>query len=260
MDVYQYLLDTTLEYISRDEVVENDEIVSAYTLWDILNNKINYLKYIMNDNNKLLDEINYYYSEAFSNDMIKYSNITENFDFDLPFFGPCKFKKITSHIEDNTMIISLWPSGRANKDKHIDLCKDIDDCNYYGNNINDALITPFRNKFDKIFNTLEFFAPILKHETRFSQFMTNSTLNIIMNYPINGDLTLDIQLNKNIDPNDSQFKKYYKKEYTIHDLIMREKDDILRNTPIEIKKLNYLCSSLVKKYKENNNNKILQKK
>jgi len=248
MDIYDNLLEKTIEYINRDNVVENNEIVSAYTLWTILLTKIKHISYIMYDNEFLLEKVNDFYRDMFYTERKTYNDTVKKLNIKVPVFSPCKFNKITSSVEENKLIISLWPDGKKNNDKRIDICKDIDDDNYYGDNIDKYLIETFKHEFAMMFRALEEFAPILKNDKRTSQFITNSTMNITMDYPLNGDLSIDIRLNRNIDPTDSQFKKYYNKPYTINDLINKEKKTILLNTPVEVKSLNYLCSTLVKNH------------
>lgn len=261
MGIYDELLDKVIDYIDREPVEDTDEIVSAYSLWAMLSSEIKNLQYVLYDNEILKNRINDFYKDMFFSGKEEYKKSIENFNFKLPVFMSCKFKKITSSIEENKLIISLWPDGKKNKDKHIDICKDVDDDNYYGDNINDYLIRYFKLEFDRMFQILEFFAHILKNDTKRSQFITNSIMDVIINYPIDGKISIDVKLNRNIDPTDSQYKNYFEKPYTIHDIIEKQKKTILLNTPIEVKQLNHLCSSVVKKYRKikNEENKVLKK-
>ena len=80
-------------------------------------------------------------------------------------------------------------------------------------------------------------------------------------------------LNKSVDKHDSQYKKYYNEEFTIHDIILAQQDEILKHIPVKINKLDKYCNGIIQKrivdtiivpYKNqsesNEGEKVLQKK
>lgn len=259
MDVFNNLEKIVTDYICRDEVIDNDEVISIYSLYSILTEELEKFRYIREDNHRLLEKINNYYNMLYHSKITKYYRNIVNLDIVFPKIGPCQFKKITSDIvDDKTFVINLYPNGKKNTDKCISIYKDINDDNYYGDNLNYSFITEFKNEFDSIFDSLEFFSKISRKDKRTSQYIHNGIFDITLNYNLNGNVSLDLKLTDRIDPNNSQNKKYYNSPYTITHIIQKYKKEILLNTPIKKDELNYLCLSLVNRHKEKA--KVLEKK
>lgn len=259
MDVYENLLKRVIDYSNLERVKEDEKTISAFTLWFLLVSEIKNFKNVLYGNKILLRKINEHYKELFRPKKEEYKKATSEFDFKVSKFTPCKFERITSEIcENNIFKVNIYPQGKDTKP--IEIYKDKNDDNYYGNNISSYLIETFKDDFDKIFNTLEFFAPILKNDFRPYQIIYTPTFTISFYYPIDKDLELNIKLNKNIDPNDSQYKKYYNKNKTIHEIIQENMQSILLNTEVNVKDLNYLCSSIVKKKLKNREENKIKKR
>ena len=62
MGTYNNLLEKYKEYLKRDKVEENDEVISALTLWDTINNEISKFQYIRDDNYGLIYHLNKVYA------------------------------------------------------------------------------------------------------------------------------------------------------------------------------------------------------
>lgn len=263
MDIYNYLLNEYKNYLKRDRVESNDEIVSAYTLWSLLCKRIREYQYIKYDNSGFVSEVNAKYKLAFSSisrsDL--YESAVENFGTKIPVFRPIKFIGIeTNYINDyKTVAFSFILRSKVTENKErvnekIMVYRDFGDDRYYGDHTNRFLICCCKELLDERVNILERYAPFVKAlengDSPSNQIIENDVLSININHSLVGNPSVNIKLNKSIDPNDSQYKHYSDAPYTIISLIQGNEEELLKHTPIKIDKLNKACEYLVKLYLE----------
>ena len=262
MKTYIKLLEKYDEYLKRNEVEDTDEVISAATLWNIVQNEIKKFQYYRDDNSGLISSINNIYSQEFKASIFcgitdLYDKTVENFDTKIPIFRPIKFIGIKSgYIDKNkTAVIEFILNTKVNDNKErinesIKVYRDFDDDSYYGNHINSFLVDCCREQLDEMVNTLEYFAPLVNNNKSTSQFIDNGILNITINHSLIGKPSFNIKLSKSIDPNDSQYKKYSDKRFAIIDEIKNKENELLERTPVKVNELNPFCKVLVKRYLE----------
>ena len=263
MDIYSNLLEKYKDYLEKEEVQDTDEVISAYTLWNLIKEKLKMYNFIKNDNSSLLANINsrykLEYQATFWSGTDLYDLAIKNFDTKIPLFRPVQFIGIKSGYTNNnkTAVFSFILRTKVTENKErvneeIKVYRDFGDDNYYGDHINSFLIYNCKELLDSKVDFLESFAPIvtaIENKTcPSSQIIDNGILNINMNHSLEGTPSLSVKLSKSIDPNDSQFKNYSSAFCPVH-VLMREKyEELLKRTPVEIKDLNHFCSIIVKQH------------
>ncbi|MBR5369879.1 MAG: hypothetical protein IK137_01090 [Bacilli bacterium] len=270
MKIYDKLLDIVESYLCDEPIEEGKGVISAYTLWTAVKNYTDRINYILNDNSKLLEFINYIFSEEAARHTFTNEEAAKDFGIKKPIFGPIKFKKLTSSFDENTATISLFPTGIGNKDKRIDIHREFFDDNYYSDQMNDFLVRNCMTGFDEIFDELKYYSRI---KCSGKQIVHDEDFDIVISHNEDSPLTISIELNKSVDKHDSQYKKYYNEEFTIHDIILAQQDEILKHIPVKINKLDKYCNGIIQKrivdtiivpYKNqsesNEGEKVLQKK
>lgn len=252
---YERLLLKLNEYLEKEEVVENGEVISAYTLWRLLQRKIKKIHYRLYNNSDLLEAINNYYRDRFSYGGIFYEEAIENLGLYTPLFRPIKFKKIEVYTDENkTTCVRLIPAGFINSKKYVDIYKDYGYEDYYGEYINKYLVNNYdvAEILEKVFEYAEKYSGLITKDSSRNQAVSSSTFSIVMHYSINPNTecssSLDIAMSTVIDPNRSEYKKYANSFYTIHEFIEGKRDSILKRTPVHIKDLNPLCKTIVKEH------------
>lgn len=266
MGTYSRLLKIYRDYIKKDVVEENNEVISAYTLWNLVKEEIARFQYHKNENYELLDFINYIYKNEYKATWYSgvdfYDRATENFDVKIPTFKPIKFIGIESnYINDKkTLVIDFILSTKVTDNKErvnekVRVYRDFDDDSYYGNHINNYLVSNCEEYLDDTFSAMKFFAPIISEygEVPTTQFIDNGIMSITINHSPIGEPSLVVKLSSSVDANDSQYKKYSNETYTVNSLMQGMKDDILKHTPVKVNDLNTFCKAIVKSYLNDKN-------
>ncbi len=261
---YDKLYTVVDEYLTRNEIEDTEEVISAYTLWNLIQKDINKLQYVLFDNTLELEKINKKYKDAFLIGYPIYDEALENLGVHKPWFRAFQFKDMKGTAIGETGEITLYAAGRKNLDKSITICRDFNDKDYYGNNIN-IFLTNCIN-LDDIFTELCFYSEIKKaieedatniketeekdkKKVKEVQIIKNDVLSIEISYPIHikDGCRLKMLLNEDIDKNESQFKKYVNYTETIQNMMIRKQNSILKRTPINVADLNNACTIIVER-------------
>ena len=256
---YEDLIMALSECRDGDVIEDSEEVISLYSLWNLIQNKIPELQHTLHDNTEMIDYANEMYKNVFNLDMFN-TEAYENLDISIPFFKQLKFKSMSSAVcnAGDTGVIYLYPEGNKNKDKFVSIKKDFDYDEYYGDNVNKFLVygVPGFNEYglwpylETIFYRLKKIAEIEKSIGYIpnKQVINTEYLNITMNYSLTDVVnpTIDIKFNENIDPRDSQYKKYVSFDTTIQDDIKKCQEDILKHIPVKVDDLNEFLKQLVK--------------
>lgn len=261
MGTYNNLLGKYQDYLKRDKVEENDEVISALTLWDTINNEISKFQYIRDDNYGLIYHLNKVYASQFKATFYSgvdfYDDAVENFGTKIPSFRPIKFIGIKSgYVNDNkTAVIEFILNTKVTDNKErvnesIKAYRDFNDDAYYGNHINRFLIYHCKEQLDKIVNILSFFASLMQIDKSTNQLIDNGILNIAINHSLIGKPSLKVALSKKIDPDDSQYKKYSDEYCSISNLMASNEEKLLERTPIKVDDLNPFCRIIIKRHLE----------
>lgn len=268
MDVYNVLLEKYKDYLKRDIVKEDREfgIMSAYTLWFLINEYIEKYQYYRDNNSGLVNSINNRYKreyqKTFCSGIDSYDLATMNFDTRIPLFRPIKFIGMKSGYINNytTAVFEFILRTKVTDNKErvnesIKVYRDFGDDRYYGDHTNAFLIYNCSEGLDERVSFLEKFAPSFKSITEGnyspSQIISNDTLSITMNHSLIGKPSVSIKLNKSVDPRDSQYKHYSDAPFTIISLIEGNTDELLKRTPIRTSDMNGFCYFLAKNYFDN---------
>ena len=195
MGTYSKLLEVYRDYIKKDQVEETDEVISAYTLWNLVREEIARFQYHKNENYELLDFINYVYKSEYKatwySGVAYYDRATENFDTRIPVFKPIKFIGIEANYINNkkTVVIDFILSTKVTDNKErvnekISVYRDFDDDSYYGNHINNFLVSNCEEYLDDTFSVMKFFAPIISDygDIPTTQFIDNGIMSITINH------------------------------------------------------------------------------
>lgn len=266
MDIYNFLLEKYKDYLKRDEVEDGNETISAYTLWNLINEYIGKYQFYRDSNSGVVESVNNRYKREFQATFCSgtdlYDLATRNFDTRIPFFRPIKFIGMESSYANNytTAVFEFILRTKVTDNKErvnesIKVYRDFGDDRYYGDHANDFLVYSCREQLDERVSFLERFAPCVKSITEgkcpSSQIIDNSTISISMNHSLIGKPSVSIKLNKTLDPRDSQYKQYSDAPYTIISLIEGKQDELLKRTPINLRDLNGFCRFLAKTYLDN---------
>ena len=261
MGTYNKLLEKYKDYLKKDKVEENDEVISALTLWDTINNEISKFQYIRDDNYGLIYHLNKVYASQFKATFYSgvdfYDDAVENFGTKIPSFRPIKFIGIKSGYVNNnkTAVIEFILNTKVTDNKErvnesIKAYRDFNDDAYYGNHINRFLIYHCKEQLDEIVNILSFFAILMQIEKSTNQIIDNGILNIAINHSLIGKPSLKVALSKRIDPDDSQYKKYSDEYCSISNLMASNEEKLLERTPVKVDDLNSFCRTLIKRHLE----------
>lgn len=261
MGTYNNLLEKYKDYLKRDKVEENDEVISALTLWDTINNEISKFQYIRDDNYGLIHHLNNVYASQFKATFYSgvdfYDDAVENFGTKIPSFRPIKFIGIKSGYVNNnkTAVIEFILNTKVTDNKErvnesIKAYRDFNDDAYYGNHINRFLIYHCKEQLDEIVNILSSFAILTQIDKSTNQLIDNGILNIAINHSLIGKPSLKVALSKRIDPDDSQYKKYSDEYCSISNLMAGNEEKLLERTPVKVDDLNSFCRTLIKRHLE----------
>lgn len=256
MNYFDTVKEKIADYIVRDEVEENEEVISAYTLFTILENQNRRLRHTKEIEKGLLDKLNTIHPQQFFKEKGKLFKKKIKRDY---------FLWITSYIDDERSSLYLHKDSI----EAVDLKKDFDYADIYSRN--EALTEEAYNEcsleIETIFSELEYFGKLFLEEKK-----TNGHKNSVLEgesisneihcegFDIeikfdrrNKEFKYDIKLNKVFDPKGNSSSHYYNQENNLNHIIEENKEAILRNTPVNIGDLSYMFCMLVLNYKSREN-------
>ena len=260
MSYYDRLKEKIADYIVRDEVVENDKVISAYTLFKSLDSAENELN---DDEGKsaLLDKLNSFFpdvKETLKKGIInkkKFSKVIRNKNkFDKIIYCWQRHNKTPQLLlcrkfnRENTEFVSLYrPIG--DEDIYIDRREELDP----------SIIEECRDELMTSFDIVEFYLKLSKQfdKTKFSQKIINGDFCFSIYWSNSVDHY--IELTEEADPEKYQNAKCFGKDKTIRDIIKENEEAILKNTPIKLKNLDPFFVALVERYREKENQKVYKK-
>lgn len=244
---------------SGDEVEESEEVISAYSLWNLIQNKVSEIHHLLYDNTEVLDRANEMYKTQHTFTGMIDKEAYENLDISTPLFGSLKFGSMKAAVcnKGQSGVVFLFPEGKNNSYKHIAIMKDFHYPEYYGDDANKFLVFGYPAFTDglwiyleEIFHELEKLAEIEKKYGYIptEQVIKTDSLDIKMKYSLtDADKTnISIEFNEKTDPYRSQFKKYVSFDTTIQDDIERFQESILKRIPVKVDSLNSFLKPLVK--------------
>lgn len=257
MGTYSKLLETYREYLNKDEVINTEETISAYTLWKTISDEMTKYRYLTDDNHGLIEHINNVYKNVYKSTFLSgvdfYDESIERFNIKKPIFGPIKFLSIEScHSFDGKAAVFKFTLNTKIKHKHgpkenktLVVFRDFNGDDYYGE-VNRFLVYHCKEQLDEMFNNIKFFTPLLK-EVKKEQNIDNGTLHISIDHLLCRKPTLNVRLSDKIDPDGDQFKQYSNEYCSIEDLMAGKEEELLKRTSVNISELSDFCQAIIKK-------------
>lgn len=255
---YEELVDKVYDMKSVEEVEESEEVISAYSLWLVIQKEVSRINHLLYDNTEMLDTLNeMYHTVHILGDYLS-KEAYENLDFHVPFFKQLKFNRMDSFcFDDKTGIVYIYPEGKKNINKNITISKDFHYDEYYyfdGDNVNKFLVygmPAFADgiyiHLDEIMRCLEFMSKNELFEYHRHKITTDTfTINMDFNFRCSSP-QLYIGINDDIDKYHSQTKRYLHFDTTIKEEIDKIQDTILKRIPVKVADLDKGLASLVKR-------------
>ena len=241
------------EYIARPEVVENDEVISAYTLFSAIENCKKRLRHVEEIEKGLLDKLNDIYPQTTRKEKKGLFNKKTKANH---------FRGIRHYIEDTRIRLCL--DGRTSSDD-IALFKDYEYSDIYSvkNGLTEEAFNECSNEITTILSELDYFGSLFakdnkKNESlRFRQSRLVETkkcdgfdLEIMFNNNLGiPKFSYDISVNETIASNGHTDAHFYGKENNVQKVINANMVAILKNTRVDIDKLGYMFYMIVQDYR-----------
>ena len=255
---YEELVDKVYDMKCGDEVEESEEVISAYSLWLVIQKEVSRINHLLYDNTEMLDTLNeMYHTVHILGDYLS-KEAYENLDVHVPFFKQLKFYKMTTVYDgDETGIVYIYPEGKKNINNRIIIRKDFHYDEYYrleSDSVNKFLVygmPAFADGIyiylDEIMECLEFMAKNELFEYHRHKITTDTfTINMDFNFRCSSP-QLYIGINDDIDKHHSQTKRYLHFDTTIKEEIDKIQDTILKRIPVKVEDLDKGLASLVKR-------------
>ncbi|MBR3145634.1 MAG: hypothetical protein IKF47_00025 [Bacilli bacterium] len=256
---YEELVDKVYDMKCGDEVEESEEVISAYSLWLVIQKEVSRINHLLYDNTEMLDTLNeMYHTVHILGDFLS-KEAYENLDVHVPFFKQLKFYKMTSVYDgDETGIVYIYPDGKKNINKRIIIRKDFHYDEYYrsdDDNVNKFLVYGMPAFADGIYIHLDEIMRCLEFMSKNELFgynghrITTDTFTINMRFTFSeySSPLLYIGINDDIDKYHSQTKRYLHFDTTIQEEIDKIQDTILKRIPVKVADLDKGLASLVKR-------------
>lgn len=250
---YDTVKEKIADYITKEPVVETDEIISAYTLFSILKEENKKFRHVAENEKALLDELNSIYPVEVK--YVKNGLFKKKTKHDY-------FNHISHAIGRESAEISLSTYSRAVG--YITLNKDYDYDGIYSklNSLTEEAYNQCGGYIESIFSELERIGKLYAFDSHPYSKIEHEGFTVIANLHDCGGILFNYQinLNKNFDPNNSSdIYYYYGKENNIKKTVEDNMEAILKNTPIIINDLSYTFYALVMNYKMNEDKKKIEK-
>ena len=260
MNYYDTVKEKIADYIVKDEVVETEEVISAYTLISALENCNKKLRHSKEKGKCLLDKLNGIYPK----DVIKKKGKL--------------FKTKENHFEDYALNMNINSSEIVLYERlHgvISICKDFNYSDIYSSlsSITEDAYNECSDDLKDILLDLEYFGKLFIEDKKtvtpkntkgeYVWFMDIDKYYLLNNKISCGgfdieiefnkfakEFTYSINLNKDLDPNGNSNRIYYNQDNNLHQIMEENKEAILKNTPIKLKDLSYMFFMIVLEYRD----------
>lgn len=255
MNYFDTVKERIADYIVKDPVEENEEVISAYTLFSIIESYNKRIRHTKAMGKGLLDKLNIIYpQETYKNKEKIFKKKTK----------ANHFSDISYRINNNSskIILQEFPHGTTSIEKDFNY-SDIYTRDY--NLLNEEAYSKCIGDIEKILSELSYLGNLFSEEIK-SSGHKNSTLEsydtkLYNTIPCEGfdikigfdsfniSFNYDIALNKDFDPNGNSDSRYYNQDYKLSNIIEENKEAILKNTPVNIGDLSYMFCMLVLDYR-----------
>lgn len=256
MQQYEEYLERIKKYFEYDEVIANENTISAYDLISILNCYLNNLHKIINDEEKIIADIEDYYSET-------------------KVLGKIFKKKYPVNLAKVDFILQRFDDGRASiyirfKESKLnftsmEICKEkgTDELYFSGtysygvdkefvNHFKDTILTNLQSLED-FFDIFQLSLPNLNelpsHESKniIKQEIDDDFLKVTITYDTSGDLFYKVNILESIDK-DNIYNREWLDHESIKEYVDRNMSELLKRIPVDIDKLELTTQKIISNY------------
>ncbi len=251
MNYYDSVKQKIADYIVKEPVVETDEVISAYTLFTILENENKKIRHTKEKEKGLLDKLNAIYPQV---------TVEKKGNFFKKKIKKNQFDWISFDINDiGSRLYLHGPSIHS-----ISIYKDYGYSDIYSkyNALTEGAYNECSDDIEDIFSELESIGTLFLEEKKSSGHksseLVRDTITNTLSYEgfdiaikfdrCNMEYSYDFKLNKEFDPKNNSNSYYYNQD-SLNNILEENKEAILKNTPINIGDLSYMFCMLVLNYK-----------
>lgn len=253
MDYYNTVKEKIANYLVRDEVVDTDEVISAYTLISILREQSKRLMGVEELKKGLLDKVNELYP-----------NIEVNAKRRL--FGKNRlkshetFNRIYTHGDDENKSIRIGFETVIGKNTVLE--KEFDYDGVFSNRsskLRKEVYFECEEEINTIFNELEFFYKAIFKEGNdtkgnpiydytMKQVITTDLVEIDLGWEMVDGVFYTVKASPSINQTTERY--YYGKENNLEKYIEENSETILKNTPIKVSELKPFFQIMINEYRK----------
>ena len=263
MEKYDELNGKIVEFLGRDEVVEDEETISAYNLFMLMASKFNELVYAYEyAPKKIKEKANDALRSKYGSSAKRFKKKTDDVQFYSKVFAYCDLNK-------RQMNMLFYNAD----DISTRISKDVGETNLYygrGERVDDCVIDTCIDEIYTAFGILEEFYALFrdanvletleKNYNGVSQEFSFGEFKYRLTYNKNGYVGSNLFFSKDIDPNGVQSRCWYGDRLSIGDIIEEYGDELLKRFPIKVSELDKVSQAIVKdylKYKEKQKQKTM---
>ena len=241
------------EYIARPEVVENDEVISAYTLFSAIENCKKRLRHVEEIEKGLLDKLNDIYPQTTRKEKKGLFNKKRTANY---------FREISHHLKE-TCVQLVFSAEDYNDDKYIYNDYKYSDIYSTGRGLTEEAYNECMDEINTICSELNYFGSLYADDNRkqnsiiYSDSKLSNTIKCegfdlkvgFRNDYFQPGFSYDISINENIASYGHTDAHFYGKENNVQKVINENIVAILKNTPVNIKDLSYMFYIIVHDYR-----------
>jgi len=234
-------------YFEMSDVELNENQISAYDLYKIVNDKLHELRKIQFEST-FKDEIN--------KGFIITKKVSKLFKKEESSTGKrCTTVMTANNCKTSTITFGFSKSNHIIDTEYLTICRDIDSDEIYFDKysfVDKAFVMKHYDCISETFNTLEEFSKLFQGGVGTGgngaqQVFTDGFLEITLSYDSYGRIDTDIKIDEKEDKEDIYNRDWLKRK-KLSEYVFENKETILRKIPINIDELNYTTKTIVEGY------------
>lgn len=225
------------EYLIQPDVNLSKDIISAYDLYQIVDNKLQELRDIkLGDDFK--NEINKGHIIRKVSSLFKKNDTCTN--------RLCTKITASSNGQKSSIFLCFGTPDYISYKSFLDICKDKDsDEIYFENyNVDKTFVEKHYERINKIFDKLEEFSSLYQNNNGGKQDLSDDFFDITLEYDSFGRTNIYIKISQYEDK-EKIYEREWLKRQKLSDFVLENKEAILSKIPINISKLNYTTRTIV---------------
>ena len=271
MSKYELLEGKVHDILEKEEVIDTDVSVSAYSLQMMVEDRFFALRNAYEIANYMPEKIQMILTDSNHSVMknIIPLSLRSNHSVYCESVYPYYHLRVGNINEDYLSILFSFSDHREKK--YYEVCKDLDDNQLYSGyeewgKLDPKIFDACLEDIETIFSILEDFYHLFSKDVNWNSHQTHYGLspeiyndeNFIfkIQYDLKGNVETSLHLSSTIDEFGVQNREWYGKREKLHSFITSHKDDILKRIAIPISQLNPICLSI---FEETKKGKIKEK-